>query len=56
MEAAARPPDGDRGRTRGGPEAWGHPVYVRGDVQLVGAKALLRALTSPPASSSSFAP
>jgi len=27
--------------------AWGHPVYVRGDVQLAGHKALLRALDVP---------
>ena len=28
-------------------KAWGHPVYVRGDVQLAGRKALLRALNVP---------
>ena len=27
--------------------AWGHPVYVRGDVQLAGKKAILRALNVP---------
>jgi uncharacterized membrane protein len=27
--------------------AWGHPVYVRGDVQLLGKKVLLRALNVP---------
>ena len=33
--------------TRQDPRAWGHPVYVRGDVQLAGRKALLRALNVP---------
>ena len=28
-------------------KAWGHPVYVRGDVQLLGTKVLLRALDVP---------
>ena len=36
-------------------KAWGHPVYVRGDVQLLGTKVLLRGSTCPPTSSSSFA-
>ena len=45
---AARPAHRDA-RSRPGKvlRAWGHPVYVRGDVQLLGTKVLLRALDVP---------
>ena len=36
--------------------AWGHPVYVRGDVQLAGKRRSCGRSTSPPGSSSSSAP
>ena len=37
----------DRGGSRPGKilRAWGHPVYVRGDVELSGKRAVLRAVT-----------
>ena len=46
---ASRSAASPRPRSRPGrsSRAWGHPVYVRGDVQLAGAKVLLRALDVP---------
>ena len=40
---AARSADRDRDGAGEDPQAWGHPVYVRGDVQLAGRQAVLRA-------------
>ena len=47
MERGPRQADGDADGAGKVVRAWGHPAWVRGDVQLAGERALLRALDVP---------